>query len=247
MVASSTESWSIDQGAGDVPGQWQRMLSDTHLPWATSITATVPGGVFEASARRWWIDDLALVDCECGPCSGTRQRHQLANTDDEFVVVLITRAGRETVSQAGMDAELRPGDAVAWDSTLRARFAVWEPLAERSLLIPRAALDEVGGRAWVRAGVALDGWAPATELLASYLDVLSRSLDRLGPAAVTAARNATLELFIGAVRGDAELATAGGTGPALRAAMDRYIERHLLDQPISAAALASAHGVSVRR
>jgi len=172
-------------------------------------------------------------------------RRQLAATDDEFVVVLITRAGRETVSQGGVDAELRAGDAVAWDSTRPARFVVGEPLSKRSLLIPRAALDEVSGLTWVRAGVALEGSSPATELLTSYLDVLSRSLDRLGPAAVTAARNATLELFIGAVRGDGEMA-AGGAGSALRAAMDRYIERHLLDQPVSATALATAHGVSVR-
>ena len=244
MAASSVETWSIDQAAGDVPGQWQRMLSETHLPWVTTI-APRPGEVFEARARRWWIDDLALVDCECGPCSGTRQRRQLAATDDEFVVVLITRAGRETVSQGGVDAELRAGDAVAWDSTRPARFVVGEPLSKRSLLIPRAALDEVSGLTWVRAGVALEGSSPATELLTSYLDVLSRSLDRLGPAAVTAARNATLELFIGAVRGDGEMA-AGGAGSALRAAMDRYIERHLLDQPVSATALATAHGVSVR-
>ena len=70
------------------------------------------------------------------PCSGTRQRRQLAETEGEFVVVLITRAGRETVSQGDAEDGLRPGDAVVWDSTEPARFSVWEPLTKRSLLIP---------------------------------------------------------------------------------------------------------------
>ena len=64
---------------------------------------------FEAWVRRWWIDDLALVDCECSPCSGTRQRRQMADTDGEFVVVLMTRAGSETVSQGDVETAMRPG------------------------------------------------------------------------------------------------------------------------------------------
>ena len=150
--------------------------------------------------RRWWIDDLALVDCECSPCSGTRQRRQLADTDGEFVVVLITRAGQETVSQGESEAALKSGDAVAWESTKPARFTVWEPLSKRSLLIPRAAFEEVSGRACMPGGVMLDGLAPATHLLTAYLDVLSRALPDLNSSSISAARNATLELFMGALR-----------------------------------------------
>ncbi len=194
----------------------------------------------------WWIDDLALVDCECSPCSGTRQRRQLADTDGEFVVVLINRSGRETVSQDGAEAALRPGDAVVWDSTRPARFGVWEPLSKRSLLIPRAALDEVNGRAWTSTGVLLNGAAPATHLMLTYLDTLSESLPALGSSAVSAARNATLELLVGALRAEADTSATSTAKPALRAAMDRYIERHLLHGPLTPAEIAAAHGVSTR-
>ena len=71
--------------------------------------------------------------------------------------MLITRAGRETVSQSDTEAVLEPGDAVVWDSTKPARFSVWEPLSKRSLLVPSAALEEVNGRAWRPAAVMLDG------------------------------------------------------------------------------------------
>ncbi len=237
----AAEFWSTDDEPGAAE-KWQEMLSATHLPWSVTVPRR---GVFEASVRRWWIDDLALVDCRCGPCSGTRNRREMAGTDGEFVVVLINLAGRETVSQGGTEAGLEPGDAVVWDSSKSASFAVQEPLSKRSLLIPRAALDELGRGAQTTGGVVLDGSAPATRLLTSYLDTLSAALPELDPIAVSAARNATLELFNGALRAGADVPESSTAQPALRAAMDRYIERHLIDA-VSSATIAKAHGVSER-
>jgi AraC family transcriptional activator of tynA and feaB len=246
-VARNGEFWATgSQATDDRPDHWQRMLSITHLPWRVSIPDAPDKPEFEAWVRRWWIDDLALVDCECSPCSGTRQRRQLADTDGEFVVVLITRAGRETVSQGESEAALKAGDAVAWDSTRPARFTVWEPLSKRSLLIPRAAFDEVSGRTCMPGGVMLEGLAPATRLLTAYLDVLSHALPDLNSPSISAARNATLELFMGALRTDGDVPATSTARPALRAAMDRFIERHLLDDAVTPAAIAIAHGVSIR-
>lgn len=248
MATRDGEFWTTSRpaDADDPVGEWQEMLSATHLPWTVQIAPPEDDRPFEAWVRRWWIDDLALVDCECSPCSGTRQRRQLADTDGEFVVVLIIRSGRETVSQDGAEAALRSGDAVVWDSTRPARFGVWEPLSKRSLLIPRAALDEVNGRAWTSTGVLLNDAAPATRLLLTYLDTLSESLPALGSSAVAAARNATLELLVGALRAEADTPATSTAQPALRAAMDRYIERHLLHGPLTPAEIAAAHGVSIR-
>ncbi len=248
-VQGGSEYWTTSGHVGrdERTGEWELMLSTTHLPWTVQIDSQRDEDrPFEAWVRRWWIDDLALVDCECGPCSGTRQRRQMADTNGEFVVVLMTRAGRETVSQGDTEAELQPGDGVVWDSMKPARFSVWEPLSKRSLLIPRAALEEVNGRAWAPAGVMLDGRAPATRLLVSYLDTLSATLPALGSAAVAAARNATLELLMGALRVEGDAPSTSVAQPALRAAMDRYIERHLLDGALSLNDIAVAHGVSVR-
>jgi AraC family transcriptional activator of tynA and feaB len=242
-----SEYWSTDRDKSIVVEQWQEMLSATHLPWSISVPPAETGfEVFEATVQRWWIDDLALVDCTCGPCSGTRTKRDIAGTDGEFVVVLINRGGRETVAQGESEAGLRPGDAVVWDSSKTARFAVQEPLTKRSLLIPRAALDEVVGRAQMTGGVMLDSGKPATRLLTSYLDTLSAALPDLDQSAVSAARNATLELFIGALRTASDVPESAIAQPALRAAMDRYIERHLSDSTVSPTTLARAHGVSLR-
>lgn len=244
------EYWATARGANQAD-EWQTLLSATHLPWRLDVPKRRAGRVADAWVQRWWIDDLALVDCECAPCSGSRRQPELTATDGEFVVLLMTLAGRETVEQGGAQADLGPGDAVAWDSTTSARFAVWQPLTKRSLLIPRAALDEVSGRAWVQAGVLLDGGSPAVRMLRTYLDTVQQALPELDSSAVMAARNATLELLAGALRSDdgrsgGAVPTGGSSGPALRAVMDRWIDRHLIRHELTPAAVAQAHGVSVR-
>jgi AraC family transcriptional activator of tynA and feaB len=238
------ERFSID----DLPGEnrndrWQTMLSTTHLPWRTKLPD--PSAPFEALIRRWWIDDIALVDCDCGPSTGSRQRRQITGTDGEFFVILMNRAGKETVTQNDSTVELGPGDAVAWDSNKPAHFSVRETLSKRSLIIPWSAIEEVGGAPWAQAGTLLSSTAPATQLLTSYLDSLGASLPKLSQTALTAARNATLELLVGALRPESE-GVSSATGPALRESINRYIESHLLDQNLSPGIVAQAHGVSVR-
>jgi AraC family transcriptional activator of tynA and feaB len=175
-----------------------------------------------------------------------RARHQLADTDGEFVVVMIIHKGAELVSQRHTEATLTPGDVAAWDSARRNQFTVPESLSKRSMVIPRAALDEVGGGPWLTEGAVLDPIAPATRLLTSHLDTLSEVLPGLGSAAMSAARMAALELFVGALRTDSDVCSAESVRPALRASIERYIDRHLLNGAVTPAALAAAHWVSVR-
>ena len=224
-------------------GEWESLLSSTHLPWSVKVSTDLGTEPFRAVVRRQWIDDLALVDCECSPCSGVRGRSHISATDGEYLVVLINRGGSETVSQGGQDALLRPGDAVAWDSGRPARFAVWEPLVKRSLLIPRITLEAAGFD--LAGGVLLDRDAPAMQLLGSYLDSLSRTLPDLNGSAVTAARNATLELFRGALQPDTPTDPAA-TRPALRDHVERWLDQRLASRDVDVEAAAAAHQVSVR-
>lgn len=223
--------------------QWQEMISATHQEWITRPGD--PEQPFSGSIRRWWIDDLALLDCECTPFSGSRQKRQINTSDGEFFTVLIILDGREAISQGDAKAMLGPGDAVTWDSTQPARFTVLEPLTKRSLVIPRSAIEEVGGTVWAQAGIALASDSPAGRLFVNYLDSVRGVLPELSRTAATAARNATLELLIGALRPEIE-GVGTGAGPALREAIDRYIERNLLHPELSPSMIAAAHGVSSR-
>jgi AraC family transcriptional activator of tynA and feaB len=247
VVPSGGELWTTDARATDgAVAQWQQILSDAYVPWTVAIPELPHRDAFRGWLRRWQIGDLALVDGQCGPCSGTCTRHQLADTEGEFVAVMIVQTGTETISQRHIEATMTPGDVVAWDSTNRNRFTIGESVSKRSMLIPWAALDEVGGRTWMSDGVKLDGTAPATRLLTTYLDTLSQVLPGLGSAAMGAARTAALELFVGALRSDSDVCSAEIVRPALRVSIERYIERNLLDGTVTPAAIASAHWVSIR-
>jgi AraC-binding-like domain/DDE domain len=166
VVSRGGELWATDAGTrDDVAGQWEHILSATYLPWTVTIPELPERNAFRGWVRRWPIDDILLADSRCGPCSGTRTRHQLADTEGEFVVVMIVQAGAETVSQRDTVATLTAGDVAALDSTRRNQFTVPESLSLRGMVIPRVALDEFGGLSWMRDGVVLDPTAPATRLL----------------------------------------------------------------------------------
>ncbi|MEJ2870485.1 helix-turn-helix domain-containing protein [Actinomycetospora sp. OC33-EN08] len=232
---------------GERSERWQTMLSTTHLEdLCVAIAPDEKSRPFQARIERRWIDDLALVDTECDPCSGKRRRDPLADSGPDHVAVVITRRGRESFAQGDHTQDMAPGDAVVWELGRPVRFVVWEPMAKRTLLIPRRTLDEVSGKRWAAGGIVLDGAAPATSLLTGYLDVLSHTLDQLTPAGVSAARNATLELLIGALRPGERASNSGAVSPALRATMNAWIERHLVSGDITPARIAAAHGVSVR-
>jgi AraC-like DNA-binding protein len=239
--------WATDADTrDDVAAQWEHILSATYLPWAVAIPELPGPDVFQGWVRRWWIDDLLMADSRCGPCSGRRSRHQLADTEGEFVYVLVSRKGAMTLNQRDTVATLTPGDVVALDTTRRNQFTVPGSLSLRGILIPRAALDEVDGHRWMRDGVVLDPTAPATRLLTNHLATLSEVLPGLGSAAMSAARTAALELFVGALRSDSDVCSAASVRPALRSSIERYIDRHLLDGAVTPAAIAAAHWVSVR-
>jgi AraC family transcriptional activator of tynA and feaB len=240
------ERWSLDGVPPvDRQGQWQELLSSTHVPMWVQDVEPAPGGHYEARVQRQWIGELALVDTECDPCSGASLPAQVAKNHPEYLGVLITRSGSEMLAQGEAEVLMRPGDAVVWDSTQVFEFAVPERLVKRTLVLPRAALDEVSGRAWTSGGMRLDGGSPSVRLLLRYLDVLATALPELSASAASAARNATLELFVGAVRPGVRMDSAA-LGPALRLTMERWIDRHLTDQVVTPASIAAAHGVSVR-
>jgi AraC family transcriptional activator of tynA and feaB len=248
MAGHPGEVLSLDQAAtsGYRQDQWEELLSNSLAGISVRILDETPTRPFQAMVRRRRIDDLALVDVECDRCTGFRGAPHIARTDRDFVAVLIVRAGSELVTQGDSRATMGPGDVAVWDSQHPVKFTVRRPLSKRNLLVPRAALEEVSGRIWMAGGVVLDSNAPATKLLSGYLDLLSTSLDQLTPSAVSAARNATLDLLVGAVRPGRTDVEAMAANPALRAAMEAWIDRHLAIGDITPTAIAEAHAVSVR-
>jgi AraC family transcriptional regulator, positive regulator of tynA and feaB len=242
---SPAEEWDVRTSSrSDAYDAWTRMLSATHLPWSVTELSPDPPAGFSASARRRHLADLVLVECTCSPNAGARRRHEIAATDGEYLVMLMTLSGHEMVSQAGNVAQLSPGSVVVWDSEQPAEFMVQDTLVKRSLLVPKSALAEVGQRGALRTGAVLDISAPAVTLLSRYLDSLSATLDALPLGALPAARNATIELLAAALQDirSADLCS----GPATRSAAESFIDHRLSEEALTPAVVARALGVSTR-
>ncbi|QAY64196.1 helix-turn-helix domain-containing protein [Xylanimonas allomyrinae] len=241
----SVDDWSFRTAATDQAREsWGRMLSTTHLPWDVRELCPDPQTGFAASVRRRHLADLVLVDCSCDPCSGVRRPYEISQTDGEYLVMLMTLSGRELVAQADQQSQLSPGSVVVWDSRTPAEFIVQEPLVKRSLLVPRAALGEIGTRGELMTGAVLDADAPAVGLLRCYLDGLSRTIDDLPLGAHPAARNATIELLAAALQ--SPVIARPISAVATRGAAEAFIERNLRERRLSPSVVAQGIGVSVR-
>ncbi|MEU0469779.1 helix-turn-helix domain-containing protein [Amycolatopsis sp. NPDC006131] len=216
--------------------RFEELVAETHVDMAVRLGR--PAESFRASIRRRRIDDVVLVETACDPCSGRRGPRRAARTGRPYLGVMVVRRGRETVALGDTTADLRPGDVVVWRSDRPARFEVHAPQRKQTLIVPLAALADVPGGHRLFRTVVLDGSAPAVRLFTGYLGVLSHTLDRLGPAELATARSAALDLFSAAAQHD--------SAPAPLALMEAWIERHLASGEVTPAAIAAAHGMSVR-
>jgi AraC family transcriptional regulator, positive regulator of tynA and feaB len=224
----------------------EALMSRTHVDMAVRLSPRWPAHAFRARVRRHRLHDLVLVDAACDPLTGVRGGRRAARTPDPYLGVMVLEHGRETVDLGdGVTADVRPGSVVLWRSDRPARIEVHEPQVKRTLIVPGAALDEVGGAARLFRAAVLDPTAPGTTLLAGYVDLLARSGTALDAAARGAARNAALELLAAAVlAGDPSSGTGLPTPP--RTLVDAWIEAQLPHGDLRPERIAAAQGVSVR-
>lgn len=216
---------------------WRETIRRTHLSWQLEVDREPPHARpgIEPTITVRTVDDLALVDCTTGPCSGRRGRTELGSTDGEYLGLLVVLAGREHVDLDGVQATLAPGDALLWDSAHPVRFVVPGRLVKRTLLVPKARVRAL--LPGVAPGPVAAG--PATRLLTGYLAALSALDGPLDGTAAAAAAGAALEL----------LAAALHPGPEAPGRWERacaYVEQHLADPDLCPQQIAAAHPLSVR-
>jgi AraC-like DNA-binding protein len=217
---------------------WVDTIGATHLPWALD-----PG---EGSSARdelacYRVGDLALVDCRCGPFSGSRGRSQLAATTVDAVGVLFVRAGEEEVEAGGDRVVVRPGSALVWRSDEPVRFRVPGRLHKWTLLLPRARVPGAGRR-----GVQLlDG--PAVGLLASLLGTTMGSAGSLDGRLGASVADAAVDLLGGALDpGPDGRADPQGVSAAAWLRVTEHVRRHLSDPELTPARMAAAGLMSQR-
>lgn len=234
-----------------MPGErgraWERHLSDLVLPMRIRIPdSNLPR--FRGRIRRQWLGDLALVDCRADAFSGRRSKTPGEEPVEGFVVIVLSVAGCEVVTAGRKHYRMVPGSGVALREDADFEFDVMGAYRKRLLMVPTHALSEAGTAALGAGVVPLPQAGATVALLNSYLESLDAMLPALSSHGVEAARNATIELVNGAIQGGGERddLAADRYSPALKVAMDRWIEQHLVDPWLSPEALAAAHSISTR-
>jgi AraC-like DNA-binding protein len=230
----------------DRSAEWEWAIEQAYVPLAIKVDGVERDESSVGSAvegiRRIDLEDIALVDIHCGPCSVARSRSRISRDDHDYIAILLNLAGEERVATLLANGPLPAGAVAVWDTKQTARFEVGTALVKRTLLIPRDVIREaVGPKLDLPAAPILGVRA---RLLAGFLDVVSQNAASLSHAERRDARNATLDLIAGLVRSN-DVACFSGDAAALLPQIDRWLERNL-HRPLVPVDIAAAHGVSVR-
>lgn len=226
---------------------WERHLSELVVPMSIRISESdLPQ--FRGRLRRRWLGDLALVDCRVRAFAGQRKNGAREAASEGFVTLVLAVAGCEDIAVDKQRHRIQPGGGVALGEEAQFEFQVPGSYRKRLLVVPADALREVGAPSVSSGMVLLPPTSATVMLLNRYLESLESMIPALPSTGVEAARSATLQLVAGALQSGEEpvdLASARYS-PALKVAMDRWIERHLVDPHLSPESLAAAHSVSTR-
>lgn len=223
----TAERWTLaDLPRTERDDAFREAVCATHLPWSLESGPAVPGPI---GLTRYRVGDLALVDCRCGPCAGSRGRAQLAATDADLVGVLFVREGVEFVEVGGSRVVVGPGSALLWRADQPVRFRVPGRLHKWTLLVPASRLPAAPG------GL-LDATAAGllTALIGTTLAEPGALGGRLGPPVA----DALVDLLAGAL-------TPVDDDPAW-ARVTAHVAAHLREPSLSPATIAAGAYVSVR-
>lgn len=227
------------------PGQrydaWRAALNASHLEWTLERSDDRP---FRAAVTRRRFGAVDVVECACDPCTGRRNRPEIARTEGAYFGVLFELGGREVIRQDGREAVLEPGDFVMWDSEREMEFRVLSPLRKLTLLIPKPQLSGWLADPERHAGAVVRGGSGAGALASDVLRRLAREIDTIETGQAGAVMEPVLGLVSAALT--AQVAPRPSTGSEEFRRICAYIEAALADPDLSPAGIARAHGMSIR-
>ncbi|WP_277188632.1 helix-turn-helix domain-containing protein [Caballeronia sp. BR00000012568055] len=207
-----------------------------------------PKGVgFSASVETWDLGPILLtLHSARGEVQFHRSRKKIALSGVNQYLVHCLIGGALTSEFAEGQQKVPLNSVAIRDLAVEnVGFAVDAPMI--TLSVQRAALDRRLPEGSRIHGAAWDADDSIGDLLASHMRSLARLAARLSTEQTPIAAAGTLDLLAACLLPKAQERVAQGDprlAPMLRAQAESYIERHLLDPDLSAAALCKALGIS---
>lgn len=255
---SDVETFTLDEvDSRERVDRWQEILSTTHVPFAVQSPKRDHSHPFRAGMRLRRVDDITIFDTYSDLCRGRRTRRDVRTNPGEFVQLTIPLDGfRLTVPLDGREAvglddhvTVAPGTMLFSRHDRPWNLDMKDAARVRTVLIPQESFEAAAGRSFTFPIRVFTTAEPTVKLLASHLAALQAISGSLPGTAATAARNATLELLIGASRSQLPVGSPA-TLVALRHSIERWIDGRLSvgtsDRDLTAAAAAAAHSISLR-
>ncbi|MFJ6463757.1 helix-turn-helix domain-containing protein [Streptomyces sp. NPDC091387] len=179
-----------------------------------------------------------------------RRTQRLAREDSEPAVFLgLQMTGTSMVVQNDRQAVLRPGDFALYDTTVPYTLLFDAGVDQHFLRFPRTALALPSRSLNEITAVTLGSDNPIAVLASTYFSRLSTSERMRQGRYADAVVEPSIELLRAVVAsqlGDSDLARAP-LEATLSLRIMQYVRAHLADRDLSAARIAAAHGISIRR
>jgi len=236
-----SEYWASTAAAtSDRYDAWIDKLNESFGTWRPRAVLRTP---FRAELKRTSLSSLSVVECRCEPCAGNRSRADALNSGTEKLTIQLVTAGRESITHGAQEAQLGPGDIFVWDDTQPMNFEVLQPLHKICVSIP---LQRV--RDWLQGGWStrprwLKREEPGTEMLASFVQGLSRLDSRVGQVRQNALVEAAVAMLVAALP---EQTPVMSVKSAQLDTVKAKIRKKLADPTLDLDSIARSSRVSVR-
>ncbi|MEO3869249.1 helix-turn-helix domain-containing protein [Nonomuraea sp. B12E4] len=229
-----------DVAAGDAFAYWSDVICDTLVHVAARATGKEP---FRGWIEHTVLDGIGWSTLSSGPQQVTRTRRMIARDQEEFLLVNIQTAGQAVIRQDERAATLAPRSMTFLDSTRPYTLEFGDPFSQVVVQVPRSllsgrSLDDV-------TALTLGPHGPA-RLVADFLVGLEQQQreDPVAAAALLPHAVGLLESILGLA---ARESTPHPSATALaRERVHRFVQRHVHDPGLDAAAVAAGCGMSRR-
>jgi len=219
---------------------WLEMVCDVFVKLECHALADMEmHGAIETSR----VGSIDLTHLRATGQTVRRTACHIRDSVDDFVIVQLQRQGRCIVRQDERTAIAAPGDFVLYD-TVRPYELIFDDSLHDALILrlKRSELEPHVGRLEELTATAVDGAAPAGQMLASMLEVLHRGAEHLHPASMHYLSEAVASAVAAGLRA---LPSANVTKPSTLTAyhiarVKAYVSQNLRDPDLSVTSIAAA-------
>ncbi|MFD1718395.1 helix-turn-helix domain-containing protein [Georgenia deserti] len=232
----------VEEAAASSLGQWRIIAGNRFVPLQIAAAEDFRGRI------RWrYVEDTCITEITAAPHRVMRTAQLISDKDPKHFKLSLQLEGNCVVSQDGRQALLRPGDLAIYDTSRPYTLEFDDDVRCLVMAFPQEDFEVPAQLIRRVTAVRLAGDDGIGPLISDFMRHLAEDMDRLAGVAGARVLRSSFDLLTALVYAQlsAEESTGYGRGVEMHT-VKMYIDRHLNDPDLSAAAIARAHFISVR-